>query len=360
MRSAALFFFCSIFVLIGCDDGPNGPPRNPNIVQLLASLDDPNLDDDIVSADPRMAVWADGRYYFVPLGFVEVDDEFNVLEAELQYFKYSAGFGFVDSSPPSKHIATIRPYFNDNVLGSLYEIDLQTETEQLLRDSTYTVGAAVYRPASSERQIIYYSYGSDPILGNADRDLTPGFYLMDPAVPGAPEAARDSLLFPYRPDRFEASTFVGFDVSPDGERLLVPLRRVVDGQTVAPLAMEVNLSTGMVDTLAVRFDSAWQEDPFRTELWVRYHPDGRRVLYCQFPENAWKGRIASTSEVGIFDRETGEKVVLNVDTHPSSDGSIQVAPTWSRDGNAILYGSAQLFLPRGVRGGFGLYVLRDV
>jgi hypothetical protein len=215
-----------------------------------------------------------------------------------------------------------------------------------LRDSTRTVSSATYLtrgPLGGSTHVLYYSYGDlarygGPALGTG----TPGYYLLDP------DTGTDSLVVAHETALGPREVVNGFDVSPDGERLLYPLH--FEGRT--PRLVERDLVTGAADTLDLGFAHQL--------LWVRYHPTRvATVLYGNYPEGAGGASVADFSEIGVLDLGTGARRALDTNTE---DGrrSLDVFPTWSPDGRHVVYGSGPIDEERGARGHSSLYALTNV
>jgi len=84
----------------------------------------------------------------------------------------------------------------------------------------------------------------------------------------------------------------------------------------------------------------------RTGLWVRYNKNATRILYSNFPSGAFGSTVSDNSEVGIIDVATGSKKVLDVNTEDETPyhQSVQIAPNWSPDESAIIFGSGEVSL----------------
>lgn len=238
-------------------------------------------------------------------------------------------------------VRSLNPYAST---GSLHEFNTKSnntpEKDELptLRDSSYAVSSAVYLPGSSASKVVYYSYG------NADKELQPGYHLFDK------DTGRDSLLLEHSSPVGLEEVVNGFDVSPDGSTLLYPLHY----ESRMPQAVAYSLESGVKDTLDIAFDH-------QQFLWFRYSPDGDQILYANYPVGIGGSTVPDTSQMGIFDPSSGQKQVLDVNTDPHG-GSVQFAPTWGPNGRHIVYGSAggPHEEPPGAKGGFQLYVLRNV
>src|SRR5439155_25402992 len=115
----------------------------------------------------------------------------------------------------------------------------------------------------------------------------------------------------------------GFDISPDGKKLLVPVAR----KGKEPIAFEYDLTTQTSDTLNVEFDSTYYG--IREALWLRYNHDGSKILYDNYPTHSfYQGDHAvNYSEIGIIDRTTLGKTKLR--TNPSNIYiGVGLCPQW--------------------------------
>lgn len=65
-----------------------------------------------------------------------------------------------------------------------------------------------------------------------------------------------------------------------------------------------------IDTLKLSFDLSWD----RICLWLRYNKTGKKVLYSCFPIGSGYYSPGDDSEVGIIDRSTLKKTILDVNT----------------------------------------------
>lgn len=146
----------------------------------------------------------------------------------------------------------------------------------------------------------------------------------------------------------------GFDLSPDGRTLLIPDVRASISTPRMSRIVEYDLQAQSADTLETDGESLIVDG-----LWLCYSPNGRQILYCDFPFNAYTHTANQPSEVGVIERSTGAKRVLGVNTDPGSQ-SVQLAPTQRPAGRDVVYGSAPLTLPRGAVGPYSLYVRQDV
>jgi len=142
----------------------------------------------------------------------------------------------------------------------------------------------------------------------------------------------------------------GFDVSPDGRKLLFP----VNYSTQTPKAIEFDLVSRTFDTINVDFT--------RQMLWLRYNPVmSNQILYGNYPRGSGGYSVSDDSEIGVIEPDNSTKRVLDVNTNPGWL-SVSLFPNWSSDGKHIVYGSAKgpAAEPPGAIGRFSLYVLKNV
>jgi hypothetical protein len=170
-----------------------------------------------------------------------------------------------------------------------------------------------------------------------------GYYALDLST------LDDSLLLEYVSEIGPYEVCNGFDISPDGSKLILPVNRMAE----SPLIVEYALASGIMDTFDLTFD--------RQLLWLRYHSGGDQIVYSNYPRGAGGSTVATNSEIGIVERSTQTKRILDVNTAPGFT-SVSVFPTWSPDYKHILYGSAEgpSSEPPGAKGLYSLFILRDV
>lgn len=348
-RTFALIVLATVSVLLGgC--GTTGPEEETAINEDIVLLKEARAEGETLESNLIMGAWTpESIFAAIPLWEITVDSDLKIGEESL-LFELGSHPGrpvtFIQTSRSESSLLYVRSIFGGASLGTLYEFNGDGE-ERVLRDSSYAVSSAVYHPEDANI-VFYYSYGSDPAFGNADQERTPGYYRLDTTT------GTDTLLVEHRSPLGPDEMINGFDIHPDGTTLLIPDVRSSISTPRRPRIVEYDLTTETPDTLALDYDSF-----INRGLWLRYSPDGSQILYSNFPFNAYSDTAAPESEVGIFDRATGAKRELDVNTDPRGE-SVQIAPTWSPNGQHILYGSAPLTLPRGAVGPYSLYVLQDV
>jgi Tol biopolymer transport system component len=203
------------------------------------------------------------------------------------------------------------------------ELDIPSTTLTFYLDSSYAVSSCVYMP-NSTRYIYFYTFGS--------YHLRAGYYLFDK------ESMKSSLIFNYASDirlsMFSGEYIHGFDISPDGKKLLYP----VSMKGSYPLMVEYDIMSKIHDTLDIVFERKREQQC----MWLRYSPDGKKILYCCYPEYAYDhtNHYPESNEVGVYDKEKKRKVIVPVSTNTEL-GSISIYPVWSSDGKHLLYGSGR-------------------
>lgn len=342
--------FSSLLLVISCGTEPdNGEYEiNPNIIKLIDCCD--RNDEKYVSGDFYLGVKsAEDLIITGPISKFSFDDDYNLVAKQelwrnlIEKFDDPFGTGFYFTiSDSNQSLLFVKSEFGDVSIGSLYEYDLATEELFQIQDSSL-VSSTVYWHGDDSK-LVYYSYGNN-------EGLDAGYYLHYKTT------GTDSLLVPHLSPFGPSEMLNGFDLSPDNSTLLIPYVRASQAEFLPPQVIEYDLTTGQSDTLDVEFDLSFN----RVGLWLRYSPDGTQILYSNFPTGSFTETTNDDSEMGIIDRQTGERRVLDANTNPTgSQQSVQLAPTWSPDGNHIIYGSAPVFFPSGAKGSYSLYVLRNV
>ncbi|MDL1892225.1 hypothetical protein FBQ87_04950 [Sphingobacteriales bacterium CHB3] len=190
----------------GTNDGDN-QKINPNIVLVKSCCDDP-----FIGGDYRMGIGVDNLLYCISPGRrIKISSSSMVLEDTLLLFL--GRYGFI-SGHRSHTFMVIRSNYPDVSSGQLLELETQTFNLRLLRDSAYNISSATYLP--NENRCIYYSYGEP------SRQILPGYYTLDLST------LQDNLLFQYISEIGPAEVVNGFDVSPDGTKLLFPVNRAAE------------------------------------------------------------------------------------------------------------------------------------
>ena len=327
-------FFALVIVIasqLSCkkDGGTNNGTEgiNPKITLVKSCCSDP-----FVPGNYRMGVWYQNKIFAVyPGRLIQLTADLQIASDTLLLWP---GGTFVSrNSEGSKLLLAV--WGRGTQYGSLVEYETVTFVPRNIRDSTYNISSAIYLP--NENRCIYYSYG------NTSRQIVPGYYRLDLAT------LQDSLLLQHFSEIGPSEVVNGFDISPDGWKLLFPVNR----RTEPPLMVEYTIASAARETLNVVFN--------RQLLWLRYHPAGNLILYSNYPVGAAGHTVGDDSEIGIIDRRTLQKRVLDVNTNPGWL-SVNLFPNWSPDGRHIVYGSAEgpATEPPGALSFYSLYILKDV
>ncbi len=154
-----------------------------------------------------MGVWySDKIFYVVPARLLRLDSSFNLVEDSLILRE---PYLFVCRNISGTKLLMIKSQYTDVSLGRLCELNLQSLQTLKLRDSSYNVSSAIYLPG--QNACVYYSYGSPAF------NRVAGYYVLDLTTLEA------SLLFQYASEIGPFEVVNGFDISPDGTRLLYPV-----------------------------------------------------------------------------------------------------------------------------------------
>jgi hypothetical protein len=337
-----------------CLTGPQKDEKhsiNPNIIKLVDCCD---RDDEKYVSGHFYLGQISGDVFIATSSITRfsLDSNYGIASREdlwRDFYENNLGGGnYFDLSDSGNQFLFTKTTTGNGIIsrGALYEYDLSSKQVLLLKDSTYNVSTAVYWHGD-DNKLIYYSYGNDDGLHG-------GYYLHDKIT------STDSLLMSHRSEEGPFGPYDklnGFDLSPDNRKLLVPnIRASFTGGPQPPRIIEFDFNTLQADTFDVAFDLSF----VRIGLWLRYSPDGNRILYCQYPMNPF-GTANDDSEIGIIELPSRHKRVLDVNTSPRfGRRSVQLAPTWSPDGQHIVYGSGTLFMPEGRVGTYSLYILKNV
>lgn len=351
VRSVALI---AALLLSGCLSKPDDNSINPNIVEVVNCCGAGGLYADIIPG-----IWTDGDSILFPGAWPDLETD---LDPAYGFASVKLDENLNGSSMRTKLLLAPRPVFRRMIyatsadstilfvvstdlfvsVGSLWEHRASSgETVELI-GLEHNVSSAVYWHGD-DSMLVYYSYGNGA-------GKLPGYYLYDKSA-GA-HRLLVSHLSPLGPDE----VINGFDLSPDNRHLLIPdVRTDLFSGILPSRIVEYDLQSETADTFDVHFDVS----NVRVGLWLRYSPDGRQILYCNFPLNALRETTNDDSEVGIIDRESRQKTVLNVNTSANTGRSVQFAPTWSPDGRHILFASSRYFPREGSKSMYSTYILKN-
>lgn len=295
-----------------------------------------------------MAVWRVKSIYAVEiLCQFTLDDHYNVLRDTIllnpdSHLGEYVFWTYIDGNADGTKLLLVKSKYGDVSCGALYEYDVQTGQVQLLYDKSRNISSARYYPRD-ENKIIFYSYGDDNFTGA-------GYYLFDKTI------VHDSLLFSYLSSAGPSEMLNGFDIHPNGDTLLIPISQSTRLYDRPPKLGLIALKQNKLDTLSIDFNFSVN----RTGLWVRYNRDASKILYCCFPRGAYSETVSDNSEVGVIDVLALSKKLLDVNTQVGAyHESIQLAPTWSPDEKAIVFGSGEITL-EGAAGKRRLYILTQL
>jgi hypothetical protein len=317
--------------------------HNKNVVELPYKYYDSRLQDSTYG-DFQSATWIGNKLYGTgPVVVYTLDSnqyagvDSTILPEEPFYRSL-----FLTKNSLGTRLLGVNSRYGDLSIGTLFEQDLISGTRTIL-DSINLVSNAAYIPGTNN--LVYYCYGSnDTVRGKAVPLDSAGYYLLDRT------SGNRHLLFHYVSDYAEGETINGFDISPDGKKLLIA--SVGPHQ---PVLYEYDLQGHTRDTIPTYFDIAH----VGTLLWVRYSPNGEKILYGTYPGDIFAGGFASEpGEIGVIDKSTAQKHVLN--GSPDNQGVYMcVLPSWSPDGKMIVYGACYISThPKGYISSFRLTILR--
>lgn len=304
---------------------------NSNVIALPREL---NVNG--ATGDFYFSIWINNRIYnSSPLHYYELDSSLGVLH-DSSYFPL--GFAMMDYNN-SKHTL-----LGTGISGNLLEFDVDSSRRYIL-DSSVLFSNAVYLQLSTD--IIYYTFANYSISNQAPDDA--GFYLWNR------RQNTKQLLLHYLPAGFSpVHNVVGFDLSPGGEALVFG----VESKQIEPIVVAYSLISRTLDTLPIKFDST--EFGVRPHLWVRFSHDGTRLLYCNYPADAFpSGQPDNYSEIGIIDLKSMKKQILHTNPVNVFVG-VSLFPEWSPDDSMIVYGNVKLDNAGSVGPTYGTCILTDL
>ena len=314
-----------LLAMVSCD---NDPPTDSDKYPINPYLKEIKFSDPIRSGNFYIAVWRDNTIFAIqPLSKFVLDSEYNLIQdMGLEPDTISRNWSYIDANSNGTKLLLVEMNITGLSAGALYEFDISNGQLQLLYDNSRNIASARYYP-NDDNKIIYYSFGDSQNYGA-------GYYLCYNI------SGFDTLLFPYLSTTGSWEALHGFDIHPNGDTLIVPISLSVGQFNLAPPKLgKASIKDQRLDTLDINFDMSF----VRTGLYVRYNHDGTKILYSCFPFNPYGFVTNDNSEVGIIESTTLQKTILDVNTNDEEPtGSVQLAPNWSRDETAIVFGSGRV------------------
>jgi len=251
---------------------------------------------------------------------------------------------YMTKSETENRLYTVRTKFYKESVGRLNEYDISGDTFTTIRDSSYNISSIRIRELQDGSLLkVYYSYG------NEDTGLEAGYYRLSETGPP------DELLLAHENPNGSRETINGFDLSPDGSTLLYPVHHAfVRGDVYGgppPTLVRLNLNTGLRDTLPVTFNQ-------QQFLWARYHPGGEKLVVSNYPRNIVGNVVRSVDldSMYVVDMNTFHRRPLDTrtwDQHYTTD----IFPSWSPDGNYLIYSSGIVFPKSTTIGEYSIYTM---
>lgn len=312
---------------------------NTDVVQISPMYWDPHITDSNLG-NFHASVWSGNQLFCSgPIVALDVNDS-NIVTRESTLFS-DYGPLFIAKNPKKRELLAVLSSYPDVSIGWLAQFSIDSGTLTVIDSGRYNSSAA-YMPGTDS--LIYYTYGSYSSSNTHPADA--GYYFLNSAT-----NAR-TLLLHYISDLGPGEMVNGFDVSPDGKKLLIASASAAR----PPFVIEYNLALQTFDTL-LRFNSEYP----RWALWLRYNHDGSKILYGNYPIGSFAhSSVGDSSEVGIIDRQTFTKRVLNTNPNNQSEW-ISVFPEWSPNEDKIVYGSGPIFTePPGAVGSYQICILKTL
>jgi hypothetical protein len=218
--------------------------------------------------------------------------------------------------------------------GTLFERDPEKDSSWVI-DSPHA-SSAVYVAGTGD--LVYYSYGS--YTSANPNPLDAGYY-----VERRSDGSKHYLLH-YISPLGPAEVVNGFDVSPDGRYIFIPMTFAA----ATPIVVRYNIQDSSFDTIKSNFA--------QPKLWLRSSVTGDTLLYSNYSNTAIDAApLGISSEIGLLDLSSGNQSVLDVDVDRGSSWS-NIFPCWAYRWKTIIYLSTSVSTePAGVALGYKLRAL---
>ena len=290
-----------------------------------------------------MSEWSPGEVYTViRLRKLMLDEQEGGTPVNMGEQYIGSNAMYVTKSLTENKLYTVQAEEYGESIGWLATYDLVSKTFTTIRDSTYNISSIRSRELSDGSLMkVYYSYG------NEDAGLEAGYYRLSETGPP------DELLLAHSNPDGPKETINGFDLSPDGSTPIQP--DLVPGPAAyggpRPELAKLNLNTGVRDTLPVTFNQ-------QQFLWARYHPGGEKLVVSNYPRNIVGNVVKSVDldSMYVVDLNTFHRRPLDTrtwDQHYTTD----IFPSWSPDGNYLIYSSGIVFPKSTTIGEYSIYTM---
>jgi|TARA_R110001599_G_scaffold1889_4_gene9815 hypothetical protein len=339
----SIFLFATACDTTGTKDEPEFPefplPVNEKIRELRNCCENPFGEGppEFGTGSYFLSEWHTGEIYTVlELRRLDVQLYGTAVYTEREQFydidpKGSRPAIYLSKSPTEEILYLVITNESNQSIGELRALDLSMphipkELPPIVRDSTYNISSLRIRELSDGSLLkVYYSYG------NENKGLEAGYYRLSETGPP------DELLLAHSNPDGSKEIINGFDLSPDGSTLLYPIHPdLVPGPALyggpRPELARLNLETGARETLPVQFN-------VQQFLWARYHPSGEKIVVSNYPREIIGFNSVDKDSMYIVDLNTYHRRPLDTRTR-THFYTADVFPSWSPDGNLLLYSSA--------------------
>ena len=307
--------------------GPNAPLEEITFGQYEYDTNVIQISEEFDAAWSGNQIYCAGEYASVDTNvIIELDSNLNAIQSTMIP---PPSFGSICLNVDSSQSHLLSTFGTINSTIQEYEIKTGKRTVfspvDESSDTIPLVSNAVYFKGGDDT-IIFYAYGS---YSDSTQDpVNAGYYLWDR------KTNKSRLILHYISDMGTKEMQNGFDVSPDGKKLLI----ASTSNFRPPLFIEYSIETQLYDTLPV----IWDTTIVNPALWVRYNHDGTEILYNNYPFNSFaQYDVGAPSEIGIVDHLTGRRTPLHV--NPTSEGQwVGILPSWSPDDKHLVYSIGML------------------